>query len=69
LLRETEKARVAGDYQWALQLIDRLIFLDNENADANAIKATILKEFAGEQINCCARHYYLSYAKELNSSD
>ena len=65
LISETEKARQAGDYQWALQLIDRLLFLEDENEQAGAIKATLLIEFAGEQINCCARHYYLTYAKEL----
>lgn len=67
LLAETEKARLAGDYQWALQLIDRLIFLDDTNEQATEIKATLLKEYAGQQINCCARHYYLTYAKEMSS--
>lgn len=66
LLEETEKARAAGDYQWALQLIDRLIFSDEKHEQANTIKANLLREFAGEQINCCARHYYLQYSKELS---
>jgi len=77
LLTAAENARAKGDYQWALQLIDRLVFLDaDENgeqqediAKAKILKAKLLKEFAGEQINCCARHYYLQYSKELVSSE
>lgn len=69
LLEETEKARASGDYQWALQLIDRLIFSKQPHENARAIKANILKEFAGEQINCPARHYYLKYAEELCTDD
>ncbi|MFT6307174.1 MAG: hypothetical protein ACJA0Z_002342, partial [Halioglobus sp.] len=39
----------------------------NKNGErALIIKSEILKEYAGEQINCCARHYYLKYSKELN---
>lgn len=68
LLKETEKARAAGDYQWALQLIDRLIFSDEKHEKADEIKAQILREFAAEQINCPTRHYYLQFAKELNAS-
>lgn len=67
LLSEVEKARSTGDTQWALQLIDRLIFSDEEHADANNIKADLLLELAGEQINCTARHYYIQCAKELRS--
>ena len=69
VLAATDEAISNGDYQWALQLIDRLIALDENNEGALTIKSKILKEYAGEQINCCARHYYLKYAKELNSSD
>jgi len=68
LLEKTQKARDKGDLQWALQLIDRLIFSDEEHANAAVIKAEILKELAGEQINCPARHYYLHYAKELDAA-
>ncbi len=76
LINAAEKARSDGDYQWALQLIDRLVFLDDASdnnrsiiSKAKTLKAELLKEYAGEQINCCARHYYLQYAKELNASE
>ncbi len=68
VLEATENARSAGDYQWALQLIDRLIFSGQENSRAVKIKAEILKEYADEQINCTARHYYLQCAKELDQA-
>lgn len=68
VLDAVKKARSTGDYQWALQLIDRLISLKEDNEDELTIKSEILREFSGEQINCCARHYYLQYAKELESS-
>ena len=56
----TEKASAAGDYQWALQLVDRLISLDKDaeaTSRARQLKADILKLYAEGQINCCARHY------------
>ncbi len=68
VLEATENARSTGDYQWALQLIDRLIFSDRENSRAVKIKAEILKEYADEQINCTARHYYLQCSKELDQA-
>ena len=74
LLKATEKARSDGDYQWALQLIDRLVCIETEDASdlnraAKVLKAEILKDYAGEQINCCARHYYLSYSKEMDAAE
>jgi len=74
LIVATEKARSEGDYQWALQLIDRLVFLDDDNqyekiTNAKKLKAALLKEVAGEQINCPARHYYLQYSKEMSGND
>ena len=73
LLKAAEKARKSGDYQWALQLIDRLVFLEEDDsheisATAKKLKAEILRDYAGEQLNCCARHYYLRYAKELEEA-
>ena len=69
VLEATENARSAGDYQWALQLIDRLIFSEQEKSRAARIKAEILKEYADEQINCTARHYYLQCSKELDEAN
>ena len=74
LMKACVEARSKGDFQWALQLIDRLVFLDDSEKidvinDAKALKAELLKDIAGEQINCPARHYYLRYAKEMEAND
>ena len=65
MLAEIKNARKKRDYQWALQLVDRLIYANIQTKHANKMKAEILKEHAQNQINCTARHYYLEYAKEL----
>ena len=65
VMEEVERARSAGDHQWALQLVDRLIYSGQELNRAAKIKAKILKEFADEQINCPTRHYYIQCSKEL----
>ncbi|MBX2839421.1 MAG: alkyl/aryl-sulfatase [Gammaproteobacteria bacterium] len=65
LIAAIEKAQSAGDFQWALQLVDRLVYSGKETDKANAMKSAILKDHAAAQINCCARHYYLQCSKEL----
>lgn len=65
VVAEIGKARSDGDYQWALQLVDRLIHSGQEQARAKKIKAEILREFAEEQINCPTRNYYIKCSKEL----
>ena len=64
---EVNKARSKGDYQWALQLIDRLIFSTEDTNDLNKLKAKILRQHAVSQINCPTRHYYIQCAKELEN--
>ena len=64
---EVNKARSTGDYQWALQLIDRLIFSTEDTNDLDKLKAKILRQHAVSQINCPTRHYYIQCAKELEN--
>ncbi len=61
------KARADGDYQWALQLVDRLILSADSGSGQGLqkVKAEILREHAVAQINCPTRHYYIQSAKEL----
>jgi uncharacterized sulfatase len=63
--QEIESARTAGDYQWALQLLDRLIHADGDPDRARAAKAAVLRDHAVSQINCPTRHYYIQSAREL----
>jgi len=69
LISAIEKAHTAGDLQWALQLVDRLVYSGKETDKASAMKAAILQDHAAEQINCCARHYYLQCSKELANTN
>ena len=62
---EIGTARDDGDFQWALQLLDRLIQIDGEAGRARLTKAEVLREHAVGQINCPTRHYYIQSAKEL----
>lgn len=66
VLEAAKQAHIDDDHQWALQLIDRLIYLDETNSEATKTKAEILKVYAEKQINCCARHYYIHSAKDLS---
>lgn len=63
--KEIENARSAGDHQWALQLLDRLIHAGEDVDQARAAKAQALRDHAVAQINCPTRHYYIQSAKEL----
>ena len=65
--REIGTARTDGEYQWALQLLDRLIFADIDGAEARQAKAEVLRDHAAQQINCPTRHYYIQCAKELGA--
>ena len=64
-----ETARSDGEYQWALQLLDRLILAEMDGGRARKAKASVLRDHAVSQINCPTRHYYLQGAKELEQSD
>ncbi|WP_299356800.1 alkyl sulfatase dimerization domain-containing protein [uncultured Shimia sp.] len=66
VFRAVEKAQSDGDYQWALQLVDRLIYANQDKPRATALKAQILRDHARDQVNCPTRHYYLQCAKELS---
>lgn len=67
VLKEIETSSKNGDIQWALQLVDRLIYAC-EGVNLTQIKADLLREHAIDQINCPTRHYYLQCAKELSNS-
>lgn len=68
VMAEIASAKASGDYQWALQLVDRLLNAGEMSAEARALKAEILRAHAVDQINCPTRHYYIQCAKELEQS-
>lgn len=63
-----DAARAKGDFQWGLQLVDRLIFADAERLRAEALKAELLLAHAEGQINCPTRHYYIMSSKEISAA-
>ena len=67
VMKEIETSSENGDTQWALQLVDRLIYA-GEGTNTAQIKADLLRAHAVDQINCPTRHYYLQCAKELSDS-
>lgn len=69
IIEEIIIAKASGEYQWALQLVDRLLSAGEMTAKAKKIKAEILRAHAVNQINCPTRHYYIQCAKELEEND
>jgi len=69
VLAAAQKALKDGDFQWALQLIDRLLNVEYDVANVKRLKAEALRAHAVAQINCPTRHYYIQYAKELEQGD
>ncbi|MCJ8310562.1 MAG: alkyl/aryl-sulfatase [Rhizobiaceae bacterium] len=66
VLAEVDASKSNGDFQWALQLIDRLINVGHDVEGMKKLKAETLREHAVSQINCPTRHYYIQSAKELD---
>ena len=62
-----EEASAAGDYQWALELVDRLIYSNPKDHGAKKQKADLLRVHTVAQINCPTRHYYQQVAKALDA--
>lgn len=65
LAERMETAVVDGDYQWALELADRVARLSGFGDRAREAKKTAMLALAEEQVNATARNYYISVAKEL----
>ena len=69
VLASAQKALKDGDFQWGLQLVDRLLNVGYEVDAAEALKAETLRAHAVSQINCPTRHYYIQCAKEIEQGD
>jgi len=65
VMAEIADAKDNGEFQWALQLVDRLIYAGERTSEARTLKANLLRAHAVDQINCPTRHYYIQCAKEL----
>ncbi|TWU24842.1 Hydroxyacylglutathione hydrolase [Novipirellula galeiformis] len=68
LLAAAKEALAADDNQWAAQLADHLLAIDQDNVAAKEIKADALTKLASNMVNATARNYYLTVARELRES-
>ena len=55
------------EYQWALQLTDKLLAVDSSNQSYKNLKAEALILFADSSLNTLSRNYYKTYAQELQA--
>ncbi len=65
LLKTAKSALADGDVQWASQLSDYLLALNQGNNEAKNIKADALTIQARNSSNALARNYYLTIANQL----
>lgn len=65
LARQTVEAQQRGDHQWALQLSDRVLHLQPENAQVRQARIDALRALGEREANPNARHWYLMTAREL----
>jgi len=54
-----------ADFQWAAELTDYVLAIDDGNVEARRLKAAALGELGERQISAIARNYYLSAAQYL----
>jgi alkyl sulfatase BDS1-like metallo-beta-lactamase superfamily hydrolase len=65
VLSNARNALGAGEFQWAAELADYILAVDDANVDAKRIKARALTELGERQVNSTARNFYLSSAQYL----
>lgn len=65
LLKKAERALQSGDYQWAAQLADHLLFLDKNAVAPKRIKADAFEAMADFMLNAPGRNHYLTEAQEI----
>ena len=65
VLRQMREAMEQGDYRWAVQLGNHLVFADPQNAAARAAQADALEQLGYQSENSLWRNMYLTGAREL----
>ena len=65
LQHQAQTALDEGQSQWAAQLADYLLVLDENNTAVKLIKADALTKLARESTSALARNYYLTIAQQL----
>lgn len=67
VLANARKAFDAGDYRWASQLLNHLVFAEPDNAEARNLEADALEQLGYQSENATWRNIYLTGALELRN--
>lgn len=67
VLKTANQAFADGDYRWAAQLLNHLVFAAPDNAAARELQADTLEQLGYQSENATWRNVYLSGAHELRS--
>jgi alkyl sulfatase BDS1-like metallo-beta-lactamase superfamily hydrolase len=67
VLEKMRAAMAKGDYRWAAQLGNQLLFSDPDNADARKAQAETLEQLGYQSENATWRNMYLTGAMELRN--
>ena len=68
LLKVAQQVAADDDHQWALELIDHLIFANEKINEAKVLKISSLRAMADREINAAGRNYYLLSAQEMEQT-
>jgi alkyl sulfatase BDS1-like metallo-beta-lactamase superfamily hydrolase len=67
VMKRARRAADAGDYRWAAELLDRVVFADAENEKARAALAAAHEQLGYQAESAIWRNMYLSAARELTA--
>jgi alkyl sulfatase BDS1-like metallo-beta-lactamase superfamily hydrolase len=67
VLEKMRKAMASGDYRWAAQLGNQLLFAEPDNAEAHKAQAETLEQLGYQSENATWRNMYLTGAMELRN--
>ncbi len=67
VLEKIRKAMASGDYRWAAQLGNQLLFAEPDNAEAHKAQAETLEQLGYQSENATWRNMYLTGAMELRN--
>jgi alkyl sulfatase BDS1-like metallo-beta-lactamase superfamily hydrolase len=65
LLSKASKAFDAGEYRWVAQVVNHLVFAEEDNAEARLLQARALEQLGYQSENATWRNFYLTGAMEL----
>jgi alkyl sulfatase BDS1-like metallo-beta-lactamase superfamily hydrolase len=67
VLAEARRAQAEGDYRWAAQVLNHLVFADPANAEARNLQADLLEQMGYQSESGPWRDFYLTGAQELRT--